>query len=100
MTLQPYGSFSLAPVKSEAIRRIAEAAIAEGNAVENAEWWSKAFVVWMTKPLEADFKARVLREFSSVRFAENPGGPHAAGSRSFVDGQFAIAFPWTPPPVR
>lgn len=95
MTLQPYGNDSLAPVKSESIRRIAE-----GNSVENAEWWSKAFVVWMTKPLEAEFEARVLRDFPSLRFAEDPGGPHAAGSRSFVDGEFAIAFPWTPLPVR
>jgi hypothetical protein len=100
MNLQPYGNVSLAPVKSASIRRIAEAAIAEGNAVENAEWWSKAFVIWMTKPLEAEFKARVLRDFPSLRFAEDPGGPHGAGSRSFVDGEFAIAFPWTLLPVR
>lgn len=93
-------NISIDAVESAPIRRIAEIAIAEGYAVENAAWWSKAFVVWMSKPLTLELKERLLEQFNHVKFEEWPGGPHDHGSRSFVDGDFAVAFPWTKPPVR
>lgn len=84
----------LEPVTSDAIRRIAEMAVAQGYEIESAEWWSKRFVVWMSRPLTPGLRAQIGGAFPEVAFDEWPGGPHDPGSRGFSDGLFAVAFPW------
>lgn len=85
---------------SPLIREAVRLAVENGYAVVDANWWSKAFVVWMSAALKPELKARIESQLPGLVFSEWPGGPHDPGSRSFSDGDCAIAFPWTPPPVR
>ena len=84
---------SLARIGSQAIRWVAGAAVADGNAVVEVADWSKTLVVHMRDGLSSAVRDQVAARFPELTFYEEPGTPHNAADEGYVDGGFGVSFP-------
>ncbi|PKP80100.1 MAG: hypothetical protein CVT79_16770 [Alphaproteobacteria bacterium HGW-Alphaproteobacteria-18] len=83
----------LSQIKSEAIRTIAEMAIADGNEAISLAEWSKALVAHMRDGLTDALKAKIAARWPALEYYSEDGSPHNEPDEGYIDGAFAISFP-------
>lgn len=83
----------LSQIKSDAIRAIAELAIADGNEVVSLAQWSKALVAHMRDGLTPTVKAEIAARWPDVEYFVQPGTPHNEPDEGYIDGDDAVSFP-------
>lgn len=93
MTYHHQDTPDLSQIKSDAIRAIAERAIASGNEVTALAQWSKALVAHMRDGLTPHLKAEIATRWPAVEYFVQPGTPHNEPHEGYIENGFAISFP-------
>ena len=83
----------LSQIKSEAIRAIAELAIASGNEVVSLADWTKALVAHMRDGLTPTLKADIAARWPALEYYSDSGSPHNPPDDGYIDAGFAVSFP-------
>lgn len=83
----------LSQIKSDAIRAIAEMAIADGNAALSLAQWSKALVAHMRDGLTPALKAEIAARWPALEYYSDNGSPHNQPDEGYIESGFAISFP-------
>ena len=96
----PDAPVDLSPVRSEAIRRVIEMAIEEGNRVASLAEWTKALVAHMEHGLSANLKAEIRAQYPELDYYSDEGSPHNAPDEGFIEDGFAVSFPRPRPEAK
>lgn len=83
----------LSQIKSDAIRAIAELAIASGNEVTALAQWSKALVAHMRDGLTPSLKAEIATRWPALEYFVQAGTPHNEPDEGYIESGYAISFP-------
>lgn len=83
----------LSQIKSDAIRAVAELAIASGNEVTALAQWSKALVAHMRDGLTPPLKAEIASLWPALEYFVQAGTPHNEPDEGYIESGYAISFP-------
>ncbi len=83
----------LSRIKSDAIRAIAEMAIASGNEITALADWSKALVAHMRDGLSPALKAKIAARWPTLEYYSDDGSPHNEPDEGYIEDGFAVSFP-------
>ncbi|MFH1518430.1 MAG: hypothetical protein ABIH17_11195 [Pseudomonadota bacterium] len=84
---------SLDTVRSDAIRWVIEAAIADGNDVTALADWTLARVAHMRSGLTPGLRRRIAESYPDLEFFAEPGTPHMAAHEGYIENGFSVSFP-------
>lgn len=83
----------LSRIKSDAIRAIAEMAVASGNEITALADWSKALVAHMRDGLSPALKAEIAARWPALEYYSDDGSPHSEPDEGYIEDGFAVSFP-------
>ena len=87
------GAPSLDTVRSDAIRWVIQAAIADGNSVTVLADWTLARVAQMRSGLTPGLRRRIAERYPDLEFFAEPGTPHMAAHEGYIENGFSVSFP-------
>lgn len=87
------GAPSLDTVRSDAIRWVIEAAIADGNSVTVLADWTLARVAHMRSGLTPGLRRRIAERYPDLEFFAEAGTPHMEAHEGYIENGFSVSFP-------
>lgn len=93
MTYHQPDAPDLSQIKSDAIRAVAEMAIASGNEVTALAVWSRALVAHMRDCLTPALKTKIEARWPVLEYYSDDGSPHNEPDEGYIEDGFAVSFP-------
>jgi len=81
---------SLDTVRSDAIRWVVEAAIADGNELTVLADWTLARVAHMRSGLTPGLRRRIADRYPNLEFFAEPDTPHMAAHEGYIENGFGV----------